>query len=134
MTQLHFLSIRGKTLDIIDAILHTGEVVSVEFMLDKIHLVVEEVVTNIVKYAYPDGADGYLDVEAENCDGQIILRFRDGGTPFNPLTKGAPDTSLPMDHRPIGGLGIYLVKKNVDSVDYEYSNGENILTVVKCIR
>ena len=48
MTQLHFLSIRGKTLDIIDAILHTGEVVSVEFMLDKIHLVVEEVVTNIV--------------------------------------------------------------------------------------
>ena len=105
-----------------------------EFMLDKIHLVVEEVVTNIVKYAYPDGADGYLDVEAENCDGQIILRFRDGGTPFNPLTKGAPDTSLPMDHRPIGGLGIYLVKKNVDSVDYEYSNGENILTVVKCIR
>ena len=116
MTQLHFLSIRGKTLDIIDAILHTGEVVSVEFMLDKIHLVVEEVVTNIVKYAYPDGADGYLDVEAENCDGQIILRFRDGGTPFNPLTKGAPDTSLPMDHRPIGGLGIYLVKKNVDSV------------------
>ena len=109
MTQLHFLSIRGKTLDIIDAILHTGEVVSVEFMLDKIHLVVEEVVTNIVKYAYPDGADGYLDVEAENCDGQIILRFRDGG-------------------------GIYLVKKNVDSVDYEYSNGENILTVVKRIR
>ena len=111
MTQLHFLSIRGKTLDIIDAILHTGEVVSVEFMLDKIHLVVEEVVTNIVKYAYPDGADGYLDVEAET-----------------------PDTSLPMDYRPIGGLGIYLVKKNVDSVDYEYINGENILTVVKRIR
>ena len=99
MTQLHFLSIRGKTLDIIDAILHTGEVVSVEFMLDKIHLVVEEVVTNIVKYAYPDGADGYLDVEAENCDGQIILRFRDGGTPFNRRPRHLIADGLSPDRR-----------------------------------
>ncbi len=135
MTRLHFLSIRGKTLDIIDAILHTGEVTSVgEAMLGKIHLLVEEAVANIVDYAYPEGAEAYLDVEIENSDGHLTLRFHDGGIPFNPLTKGAPDTSLPMDHRPIGGLGIYLIRKNADAVDYEYANGENILSVMKRIR
>ena len=133
MTHLHFQPIQGKTVDIMDAILHTGEVASVEHMLDKVYLIVEEVVANIVNYAYPDGIDDYLDVEIERQDEQITFRFRDGGVPFNPLMKDSPDISLPMAQRPIGGLGIYLIKMNADDLDYKYVNGENIFTVMKNI-
>ena len=64
----------------------------------------------------------------------ITLRFRDGGIPFNPLKKDSPDTSLPINQRKIGGLGIYFVIRKMDNVDYEYTNGENILTIRKNLK
>ena len=130
-TRLHFHSIRGKALDIIDTIIQTEEVVSTGKAFGVIYLVVEELVVNIVEFAYPDGGNDYLDVEIERDKESITLRFRDGGVPFNPLTKELPDTSLPIEQRRIGGLGIYLVFKKTDSVGYEYVNGENVLTVMK---
>ena len=129
--RLHFHSIRGKALDIIDTIIQTEEVVSTGKAFGVIYLVVEELVVNIVEFAYPDGGNDYLDVEIERDKESITLRFRDGGVPFNPLTKELPDTSLPIEQRRIGGLGIYLVFKKTDSVGYEYVNGENVLTVMK---
>ena len=128
-TRLHFQPIRGRELDIIKAILHTGEVASVGQALMAVHMAVEEVVVNIVEHAYPEAVEGYIDVEIERRDGSITFCFRDGGIPFNPLEQEPPDTSLSIAQRPMGGLGIFLLLKEADTIDYEYSDNENILTV-----
>ena len=127
MAQLHFHSIQGKSLDIIDAIVKTEEVASVVKNWAMLSVVVEELVVNIVDYAHSD----YLDVEIVRDKKCIILRFHDGGVPFNPLDKTPPDVSLPMELRAIGGMGFYIVTKKMDSVEYEYTAGENVLTVMK---
>ena len=137
-TRLHFQPIRGKALDIIDAILQTREVTSTGRTFRVVRMVTEEVVVNIVDYAYPagttpPGAD-YIDVEIERDEEQITLRFRDGGIPFNPLTVKAPDTTLTSEERKVGGLGIFLVLNMMDSVKYEYTDGENVLTVTKNVK
>lgn len=131
MSRLYFHPIRGKTLDIINTIIHTDEVESLGDVWSSIRLIIEELVVNVVEYAYPDGTDGYLYVEITSDRERITLCFRDGGVPFNPLEFPSPDTSLPMDQRPIGGLGIFLVKKEMDTAEYKNANGENILTVTK---
>lgn len=136
MAQLHFQPIKGKTSDIIHAILHTAEVASVGDLYGVIRLVTEELVVNIVDYAYPEavGATDYLDVDITRDANSITLCFRDGGVPFNPLAKELPDITLPLEERRIGGLGILMVIKKMDSVAYEYTDGENILTVVKKVK
>ena len=133
-TQLHFHPIQGKALEIIDAIIQTEEVASVGASMGIIRLVVEELVVNIVDYAYPNRADGYLDVEIKCDEKSITLCFRDGGIPFNPLVKDPPDISLPIEQRRIGGLGIFLVIKKMDAVSYKYIDGENFLTVMKKLK
>ena len=129
MNRLHFHSIRGKALAIVDTILHTEEVATAGEAFGAIRLVVEELVMNIADYAYPDGYNDYLDVEIERDETYITLRFRDGGVPFNPLEQTPPDISLPMEERRIGGLGLLIVIKMMDAVTYEYTDGENVLTV-----
>ena len=130
MSQLHFQPIQGRELDIIDAILHTEEVAALEGCQRVVRLVVEELVVNIVDYA---GSD-YLDVETELDKESITLRFRDGGVPFNPLDKEPLDTSLSMDEREVGGMGIFFVINYMDKVEYEYKDGENVLTVRKKVK
>jgi anti-sigma regulatory factor (Ser/Thr protein kinase) len=130
MTRLHFQPIHGKSLDIIDAILQTEEVASIGDNMGIIFETVDELVANIVDYSNSD----YLDIEIVRDDNSITLRFRDGGIPFNPLKKDPPDISLPMEEREIGGLGIFLVIKKMDVVEYEHTDGENILTVKKMIK
>ena len=130
MTRLHFQPIQGKSLDIMDAILQTEEAASVVNTWRMLSVVVEELVVNIVDYSRSD----YLDVEIMRDKKCIILRFRDGGVPFNPLKKETPDFSIPMEDRQIGGLGIFLVVQNMDTVAYEHTGGENILTVMKKIK
>ena len=127
MTRLHFQPIKGKSLDIIDAILQTDEVASLGDAWGIISMVTDDLVANIVNYS----GSAYLDVEIQRDKNNITMRFRDGGVPFNPLEQDPPDTSLPMEDREIGGLGIYLVTTSMDDVAYEYTNGENILTVTK---
>lgn len=134
MTVLHFHPIHGKSLDIIRAILQTEEIASAGKVFADIRLATEELVVNIVDNAYPDGGNDYLDVEIMRSEDVIILRFRDGGIPFNPLEKDSPDISLPINQRKIGGLGIYFVIRKMDSVEYEYTNGENILTIRKNLK
>lgn len=131
MTRLHFQPIKGKTLDIIDAILQTEEVASAGDMQRPVRLAVEELVVNIVDYAYPNSDKGYLGIHITRDEGGITLRFIDGGVPFNPLQTDMPDTTLPISQRKIGGLGILFVTKVMDSVTYEYAGGQNILTVKK---
>lgn len=133
MSLLHFQPISGKSLDIINAILQTEEVTSVGEVYGVIRLVTEELVLNIVNYAYPNNDNGYLDVEIMRDENSITLRFHDGGVPFNPLEKEPPDITLPLYERKIGGLGILMVIREMDSTEYEYTEGENVMTVSKTL-
>ena len=113
------------------AILQSPELLSCsEEVFFAIRLACEEVVVNIASYAYPDDAEGFIDIDIRKTD-RIILRFEDGGVPFNPLNYEEPDITLPWEERRIGGLGIYLVMKKMDAVRYEYANDRNILTIEK---
>ena len=127
MSQLHFQPIKGKSLEIIDAILHTEEASTVGDFWGYFSVVVEELVVNIVDYSHSD----YLDVEILREEKSITLRFHDAGMPFNPFEREPPDLTLPMEDRPIGGLGIFMVIKYMDSITYDYAGGENILTLIK---
>lgn len=130
MTQLHFQPIQDKTLDILETILRTEEVASVGGALGILSVVIEELVVNIVNYAHSD----YLDVEIIRDEKNIALRFHDNGIPFNPLQKDPPDITSPLEDRKIGGLGIFMVKKFMDTVSYEYTEGENVLMVMKQLK
>ena len=96
-----------------------------------LRLACEEIIMNVTTYAYPEDADGYIDVETEKTDNRITIRFSDGGVPFNPLAQKLPDTKLSWNHRHIGGLGIYLVIKMMDAVRYAYEDNKNVLTIEK---
>ncbi|WP_407382482.1 SpoIIE family protein phosphatase [Ruminococcus sp.] len=96
----------------------------------KTTLSAEEIFVNIAHYAY-SGGEGTADVIFERRDGEIALTFQDRGTPFDPLKKPDPDISLDAEDRPIGGLGIFLCKKNMDSVTYAYRDGCNVLCMTK---
>ena len=130
MTKLHFQPIQGKATQIVDAILHTEEIASLTSERNIIRLVVEELIVNIVNYS---GSD-YIDIELKRDENSITLCFRDAGIPFNPLERVMPDTTLPWNQRKIGGLGIFLVIKKTDDISYEYTNGENVLTVNKKLK
>ena len=103
----------------------------------KINLAAEEIFVNIAHYAYkdklPEGVAGtvWLDCTFENDT--LCMIFKDTGVPFNPLTRPDPDITLSALDRSIGGLGIYLTKKYMDSVEYKYEEGKNILTMKKVI-
>lgn len=133
MKQLHFKPIAGRAEEIIDAILHTEEVASCSKELYALHLVCEELVVNVVSYAYTDQTNAYLNIEIEKTNGQITIKFIDGGMAFNPLEKKLPDTSLPLEERQIGGLGIFLTTRMMDEVSYERAGNENVLTIKKNI-
>lgn len=125
MTQLHFQPIQGKTLGIIDAIMRTEEVVSLnDNMWRIIRMVVEELVVNIVDYS----GSNYMDVEISCEKDRFTMCYRDGGVPFNPLENEPPDFSLPIAQRQVGGLGIYLALTSMDTAEYEFVNGENVFT------
>ncbi len=99
-----------------------------EDSLGKLDLMLEEVLVNVFTYAYPQGggeaALGYA-VASPNC---LRIDVCDSGQEFNPLDKAEPDLDLSLEDRPIGGLGIFLVKKMADSVTYRRENGRNILS------
>lgn len=90
----------------------------------------EEIFVNIAHYAYKD-KKGDVKIELDIDPEGIMLRFSDSGTPFDPLAKPDPDITLSAEERPVGGLGIFMVKKSMDQVSYEYLNGKNVLTIYK---
>ena len=96
----------------------------------QIDLCVEEVFVNIASYAYGD-TTGTAQIDLCGKNGEVTLVFSDEGQPYDPLAKDDPDITLDAQSRQIGGLGIFLVKKNMDEVRYRYENGKNILTLHK---
>ena len=97
-----------------------------------INVSVEEVFVNISHYAY-DKPGGSVTVNVEAAPGRAVITFMDTGAPFDPLKKTDPDVSLSAEERPIGGLGIFMAKKMMDTMTYEYKDGQNILTMSKCL-
>ncbi len=91
--------------------------------------VTEEIFMNIVHYSGAPEAELTID----RTDDAVRLSFADRGVPFNPLAREDPDTTLSAEERNIGGLGIFMVKRMMDSVTYAYADGRNVLTVVKSI-
>ena len=133
MSKLHFQPIKGKAREILSAILETPEIASCSMKETLVlQLACEEIVMNVTSYAYPEGAEGFLDVDIQKTD-RITIRFEDGGTPFNPMELETPDTSLSWEERNIGGLGIFLLRRKMDDVRYAYENHRNILTIEKVI-
>ena len=95
---------------------------------------IEEIFINVAYYAYPEGVgDVTLQIGFEEGSRTITFRMADKGLPFDPLKKPDPDITLSAEDREIGGLGILIAKKTMDSITYAYENGENILTMVKKI-
>lgn len=100
----------------------------------QLELSAEEIFSNIVNYAYPGGTGMVqITVEMLSDPDRICIVFSDSGIPFDPLQKPDPDTTDLLNSRRIGGLGIFMVKKQMDSVSYTYRNGHNILTIEKML-
>ena len=97
-----------------------------------IDIAVEELFVNIASYAYGDGV-GMATVRVELTDDplSVEITFIDGGTPYDPLAKPDPNTSLALKERRKGGLGIFMVKNSMDAMKYEYVDGKNVLTIKK---
>ncbi|MBP5483118.1 MAG: ATP-binding protein [Bacteroidales bacterium] len=97
-----------------------------------INLALEEAVSNVIMYAYPKGSDGLVDIEAIVRKDSLQFIVSDNGIPFDPTAAPEADISLNLDERPIGGLGIFLVRNIMDEVTYTRSDdGKNILTMTK---
>ena len=97
----------------------------------QIDVVIDELMSNVTKFAYRDGKTGDISVEMEVNEEEIAMTFRDSGVPFNPLEQADPDVNAPLEQRKIGGLGLFLVRKTMDKLNYVYENGQNVLTVIK---
>lgn len=108
----------------VETALEEGEVplkVSMPFLV-----AVEEIFVNVASYAYKDG-EGDVDIELTVADNEAKICFTDTGIEFNPLTRPDPDVKASAEDRPIGGLGIYMVKKSMDGVDYDRQNDKNVM-------
>ena len=95
-------------------------------LLNKIDVCAEEVFVNISSYAYGNNT-GIAQISANKNDNEIILVFEDEGAEYNPLQKEDPDITLTVEERPIGGLGIFMVKQMAKNVEYERKDNKNIL-------
>jgi serine/threonine-protein kinase RsbW len=100
--------------------------------LFRVDLAAEEVLTNIIKYAYPQDA-GLVEVACGVREGSFVMEFRDQGRPFDPLAAGEPVLSENLHERPVGGLGIHLVRQVMDQVSYERQGQTNLLRLAKVL-
>lgn len=100
----------------------------------QVDVAVEELFSNIANYAYNPGiGSATMRVEVAEDPLAVVITFIDNGVPYDPLAKADPDITLSAEEREIGGLGIYMVKKTMDDVSYEYKDGQNILRIKKNI-
>jgi anti-sigma regulatory factor (Ser/Thr protein kinase) len=100
-------------------------------LLHDLDLVLEEVLANIISYGYADGREHEIRVRLSVHSGEVRIDVEDDGQPFNPLDAPAPDTTKPMAERPVGGLGIHLVRQLMDGLEYKRQGDWNHLTMKK---
>ncbi len=100
-----------------------------EDLTNKLDMCAEEIFANVAFYAYPE-KQGMIDVSLNKAHDNIIFEFKDEGIEYNPLEKPDPDITLPPEERPIGGLGIFMVKNLADNIRYKRENNKNVLTLI----
>ena len=98
-----------------------------------LNLAMEEAVVNVMDYAYPAGTEGEVSIEAIADETQLHFIISDSGKPFDPTAKEEVDTTLSAEERPIGGLGIHLIRQLMDDISYERKDDKNILRLSKNI-
>ena len=100
----------------------------------QIDVAVEEIFVNVAHYAYaPEVGNVTVQVETAPETKRVTITFIDRGVPYDPLAKPDPDVTLSAEDRQIGGLGIFMVKKSMDDMKYEYRDGQNVLTIEKTV-
>ena len=97
----------------------------------QMRLAVEEAVVNVIDYAYPVGTEGDITILMQSDGRSIRFQIIDTGVAFDPTAKEMADTTLSVEDRQIGGLGILLVRELMDTINYERENGQNVLTLIK---
>ena len=102
-------------------------------LIASLNLALEEAATNVVLYAY-EGGEGLVDIDAVYDSDYLKFIITDNGIPFDPTKQEDADTTLSAEERPIGGLGIFLVRQIMDTVDYKRIDGKNMLTLIKQLR
>jgi len=102
-----------------------------EMTMLQMNLAIEEAVVNVMNYAYPEGVNGHVDIEVTATDEWLTFVITDTGKPFDPTKSAEVDITLSAEERRIGGLGIHLVRRLMDDIQYEYVDGHNILTLRK---
>ncbi|MCZ6899517.1 MAG: ATP-binding protein [Bacteroidetes bacterium] len=100
-------------------------------VIHKICIVLDELLNNIISYAYQDKKEHTVDINIKLIGERLEIKITDDGFPFNPLAMLPPDTKLGLEERELGGLGIHLVKNIMDEYLYKRSKGENIIVLVK---
>ena len=117
-------------LDFIDGALESVDCpMKIQMQID---VAVEEMYVNVAHYAYaPETGEVTITIDVESTPGKAVITLTDRGVPFDPTAKEDPDVTLSAAERQIGGLGIYMVKKSMDHMDYCYRDGQNILTITK---
>ena len=96
-----------------------------------LNLAIEEAVVNVMEYAYPEGQQGDVEIEVTADQQWMTFVITDTGIAFDPTTKEDADTTLSAEERPIGGLGIFLVRQLMDVIDYKREDNKNVLTLQK---
>ena len=103
-------------------------------ILMQIDVAVEEIFVNVASYAYtPNTGSVTIRMDLQEKPRAVVITFIDSGIPYNPLVKEDPDVSLSAEERSIGGLGIFMVKKTMDKMEYEYTDQKNVLKMYKNI-
>ena len=101
----------------------------------QIDIAIDELFSNIARYAYnPETGPATVRVEVAENPMAVVITFIDKGVPYDPLAKEDPNITLSAEEREIGGLGIFMVKKSMDEITYEYKDGHNILAIKKALK
>ena len=103
-----------------------NEISATEF---RVNLTLDEIVSNVIRHGWKDGGEHQLDVRIFLLEDELRLEVEDDATPFNPLEAPPPDISSPLEERPIGGLGVHLVRQIMDELAYRRLDGKNLLVM-----
>jgi anti-sigma regulatory factor (Ser/Thr protein kinase) len=120
----------------IDAVNETFEAFAAEFGIPapiamKFSIIFDELLNNIVTYAYRDDHEHDIEIRMEVVGKRLTVTVTDDGVPFNPLSAATPDIAAPLEEREIGGLGIHLVRNLIDDVTYQRRTGKNVMTLTR---
>lgn len=102
-------------------------------LIFSLNLALEEALTNIFLYGFDDQNEHTIQIDFKKAPDKLYISVIDDGRPYNPTLRADPDTTLATEDRPIGGLGIFLIKKIMDHVEYEWNDNKNILILTKNI-